>query len=128
MIAIPVPDHSDRMATAVHESAHAVVARALGVEVASVSLHPASAERLGVCCTLLRDEPANLWAQSVMALAGGIAEQKFAGYSPNMLAVMGRSAWATDLVPHQTDPQTFRCDLQHHIRRSPCRRERQTIR
>jgi hypothetical protein len=105
MIAIPVPayplepDPHDRMATAVHEAAHAVVARALGVEVTRVILEPAfpaPTGQLGVCRTLLRDEPANLWAQAVMALAGAIAEQRYANYPSGMLTMMGRSAWATD--------------------------------
>jgi hypothetical protein len=96
MIAIPVPDPSDRVATAIHEAAHAIVARALGVTVTRVTLHPASADRLGVCCTMLRDDPNNVWAQCVRAFAGAVAEQRYARYPPDTLAMMWDSAWKTD--------------------------------
>jgi hypothetical protein len=87
------------MATAIHEAAHAVVARALGVEVTRVTLDAgflAQAGWLGACCTLSRDDPNSHWAQAVTDLAGPVAEQRYACYPPARVAMMERSAWKTD--------------------------------
>jgi hypothetical protein len=102
MIAAPARrfalDPDDRMATAHHESGHAVVARALGLEVTRVTLAPywQRAGRLGVCCTRYSDDPNGCWAQAVTDLAGPVAEQKFARYPLATVAMLERSAWKTD--------------------------------
>jgi hypothetical protein len=95
MTAIPVPrrpaaDPSDRMATAIHEAGHAVIARALGLEVTRVTLEPhwQRAELLGLCRTRHGDDPNSYWAAAVTGLAGPHAEQKFARYPFGTLAMM----------------------------------------
>jgi hypothetical protein len=91
-------DPADRMVTAIHEAGHAIVARALSVEVVRVVLTPywERAERLGVCCTIVRDNPNDCWAHAVLDLAGPLAEQRYANYSDDMLAAMWCTAWKTD--------------------------------
>jgi hypothetical protein len=77
------------MATAIHESAHAVAALALGHEVTALSL--------AFCRTRYRrkDEMA-CWNEAVISMAGAAAEQRLMDYPEDVLAMMRRSAWATD--------------------------------
>jgi hypothetical protein len=85
------PDPLDRMATAIHDSGHGVVAMSLSLEVTRVTLEAgflAPAGWLGVCCTRHGDDPNSYWAAAVMGLAGPVAEQKFARYPPDTLAMM----------------------------------------
>jgi hypothetical protein len=58
---------------AYHEAGHAVVARSLSVEVTELTLE---------CCrTRCRgDNPISCWSQAVTALAGPMAERRFADY------------------------------------------------
>jgi hypothetical protein len=101
MVAIPVSTRSDgfvraawaaadvnRMVVAIHEAGHAVAALSLSIQVRCVTLE--------ACSTRRRDDPIAHWSQAVVAMAGPAAEQKFAGYPPDRLAMMWRSAWKTD--------------------------------
>jgi hypothetical protein len=101
MIAIHVPARSDgfvraawaaadanRMARAYHESGHCVVGRVLSVEVTGVTLV--------ACSTRRRDDPISYWSQAVVAMSGSAAEQRFANYPPDRVAMMWGSAWNTD--------------------------------
>jgi hypothetical protein len=95
----PAPDPDDRMATAIHESGHAVCALALGSEVTCLTLDAGcdgAAQRLGLCRTRRGEEPNGWWATAVTALAGPHAEQKFARYPFGTLAMMWGSAWQQD--------------------------------
>jgi hypothetical protein len=87
------------MATAHHEAGHAIVAMSFGIEVVRVTLEPrfpAPAWRLGVCCTRHGDDPNSYWAAAVVGAAGAAADQHYARYPEDVLAMMQRSAWATD--------------------------------
>jgi hypothetical protein len=95
MTTIPVPARRpaagphDPMVTAIHEAGHAVVALALGHEVTRLSLE--------FCRTRYRrnDEIA-WWNEAVISMAGAAAEQRLMHYPEDVLAMMRRSAWATD--------------------------------
>jgi hypothetical protein len=86
MTAIPDPARSDRfvraawaaadanrMALAVHESGHACMALALGLEVTRLDLE--------LCRTRRRDDQNGRWAESVTAFAGSLAEMRHARYT-----------------------------------------------
>jgi hypothetical protein len=79
---------ASRMITAIHESGHAVVARSLSAEVTRLDLK--------FCHTRRRDDPITCWSQAVVACGDPIAELRFAGYPPERVALLERSAWAPD--------------------------------
>jgi hypothetical protein len=114
MIAIPVPSPRpafaiDRRAVAIHEAGHAVVALAFGHDVVLVTLGPSpdDARRLGLCCSNRNDDAMGRFEAAVVALAGPLAEQIFAGHPRDVRAMMLGSSWKTD-----------RANAENHLRRS----------
>jgi hypothetical protein len=73
---------------AYHEAGHCVVARVLSIEVVKLTME--------CCSTRRRNDPISCWSQSIIALSGPAAEQRYAGYSKDVEAAMWRSAWKTD--------------------------------
>jgi hypothetical protein len=77
------------MSFAVHEAGHAVVARALSLEVVRVELKFC---RVGRC----RDDPIARWSQAIVAVAGPAAEQRHAAYPWDVQSRLWRAYWRAD--------------------------------
>ena len=78
-----------REAVAYHEAGHCVVARALSLEVSKLTLD---------CCRTRRrgENPISLWSEAVTALAGPMAERRFAAYPAGVVLQLRSSTWKTD--------------------------------
>jgi hypothetical protein len=76
--------------TAVHESGHAVVARAIGHGVVSVSLD-------GARTRYRRGEPHAHLCEAMVALAGPLAEQHYRPTTPAEREALRRDQWRSDL-------------------------------
>jgi hypothetical protein len=84
----PAPDPFDWRVARYHEAGHAVIASLFGIEVTCLTLE--------VCRVRTRRDEIAHWAQAVTAPASSAAEQRFALYPEDVLAMMRRSVWATD--------------------------------
>jgi hypothetical protein len=73
---------------AYHEAGHAVVAMALGTGIRKLESR--------FCHYCPRNDPMAWWAYAVTALGGPAAEQRFACYPIDVVAMKGNSVWAAD--------------------------------